>query len=286
VTVFTTKVTESTERTEVIPLPTGRPDAGGVRGDEGRPGPERALCAHCEAGSGYMSKVLVSWSSGKDSAWMVHRLRQAGDLAPSGLLTTFNEVAGRVSMHAVRRELVEAQAAALELPLFPVTLPFPCSNEAYEARMRDAVAAAVAAGFTHVAFGDLFLEDVRRYREQRLAGSGLTPIFPLWGRPTGALAREMVNAGLRATLTSVDPRLLDRAFAGGAFDAALLARLPADVDPCGEHGEFHTFAWAGPMFREPIPVRPGEIVERDGFVFADLLPSASGRPSDTSAPSK
>ncbi len=218
-----------------------------------------------------MPKVLASWSSGKDSAWMVHVLRQSGDLAPSGLLTSFNEVAGRVSMHAVRRELVEAQAAALDVPLFSVDLPFPCSNDAYEARMRDAVAAAVAEGFTHVAFGDLFLEDVRRYREQRLAGSGLTPIFPLWGRPTGALAREMVDSGLRATLTSVDPRLLDRGFAGGTFDAALLDRLPAGVDPCGEHGEFHTFAWAGPMYRAPIPIAPGEIVERDGFVFADLV---------------
>jgi len=220
-----------------------------------------------------MPKVLASWSSGKDSAWMVHALRQAGDLAPGGLLTTFNEVAGRVSMHAVRRGLVEVQAAALKLPLFPVDLPFPCSNEAYEARMHDAVKAAVCAGFTHVAFGDLFLEDVRRYREERLAGSGLTPIFPLWGRPTGALAREMVAGGLRATLTSVDPRQLDREFVGRTFDAAFLDRLPPGVDPCGERGEFHTFAWAGPMFHAPLPVTPGEIVERDGFVFADVLPA-------------
>jgi len=184
-------------------------------------------------------------------------------------------------MHAVRRELVETQAAALDLPLFPVDLPFPCPNDAYEARMRDAVAAAVAAGFTHVAFGDLFLEDVRRYREQRLTGSGLAPIFPLWGRPTGPLAREMVDSGLRATLTSVDPRLLDRRFAGRTFDAALVDELPSGVDPCGEHGEFHTFAWAGPMFLAPIPVAPGEIVERDGFVFADLVASdASGIRSD------
>jgi len=229
-------------------------------------------------GTDHVSKVLVSWSSGKDSAWMVHALRQAGDLAPGGLLTTFNEVAGRVSMHAVRRELVEAQADALGLPLVAVDLPFPCPNEAYEARMREAVMAAVAAGFTHVAFGDLFLEDVRRYREERLAGSGLTPIFPLWGRPTGALAREMVAGGLCATLTSVDPRLLDRGFIGRTFDAAFLDGLPAGVDPCGERGEFHTFAWAGPMFRASVPVTPGEIVERDGFVFADLQigPEARG----------
>ena len=220
-----------------------------------------------------MPKVLVSWSSGKDSAWMVHVLRQSGDLGPGALLTTFNEVAGRVSMHAVRRALVESQAAALDLPLVAVDLPFPCPNETYEARMRDAVKAAVCAGFTHVAFGDLFLEDVRRYREERLAGSGLTPIFPLWGRPTGALAREMVAGGLRATLTSVDPRQLDREFVGRTFDAAFLDRLPPGVDPCGERGEFHTFAWAGPMFHAPLPVTPGEIVERDGFVFADVLPA-------------
>jgi len=219
-----------------------------------------------------MQKVLVSWSTGKDSAWTVHVLRQAADVELGGLLTTFNEVANRVSMHAVRRALVEAQAASLGLPLIAVDLPFPCPNEAYEARMRDAVAAAVANGFTHVAFGDLFLEDVRRYREDRLAGSGLAPVFPLWRRATPALAREMVGGGLRATLTSVDPKQLDRSFAGRAFDAAFLDALPSGVDPCGERGEFHTFAWDGPMFRAPIPIGPGGIVERDGFVFADLLP--------------
>lgn len=220
-----------------------------------------------------MQKVLVSWSTGKDSAWMVHVLRQSGDLELGGLLTTFNEVADRVSMHAVRRALVVTQAAALGLPLVAVDLPFPCSNDVYEARMGDAVAAAVAAGFSHVAFGDLFLEDVRRYREERLAGTGLTPLFPLWGRPTPALAREMLDGGLRATLTSVDPRLLDRRSAGRAFDAVFLDELPPGVDPCGEHGEFHTFAWEGPMFRTPVPVTPGEIVERDGFVFAGPAPS-------------
>jgi len=206
---------------------------------------------------------------------MVHVLRSTPGVEVGGLLTSFNADADRVSMHAVRRALVEAQAAALGLPLAAVPLPYPCSNETYEARMREAVAAAVAAGFTHVAFGDLFLEDVRRYREERLAGSGLAPIFPLWGRPTPALAREMVAGGLRATLTCVDPRQLDASFAGRAFDAALLDALPAAADPCGERGEFHTFAWDGPMFARPVPVAPGETVERDGFVFRDLAPAAS-----------
>ena len=221
-----------------------------------------------------MQRVLVSWSSGKDSAWMVHVLRAAAGGEIGGLLTSFNVEAGRVSMHAVRRALVEAQAAALGLPLTAIPLPYPCSNEIYEARMREAVTAAVAAGYTHVAFGDLFLEDVRRYREERLAGSGLEPLFPLWGRPTPALAREMVTGGLRATLTCVDPRQLDASFAGRAFDAALLDALPPAVDPCGERGEFHTFAWDGPMFARPVPVTRGEVVTRDGFVFQDLAPAA------------
>lgn len=221
-----------------------------------------------------MNRLLVSWSSGKDSAWMLHVLRQSGCWDIGALLTTVNEAAARVAMHAVRRELLQAQADAAGLPLWEVPLPWPCSNEEYERRMAAAVARAVTEGFTHVAFGDLFLEDIRRYREERLAGSGLTPVFPLWDRPTAALAGEMIAGGLRARLTCVDPRALDRSFAGRDFDAHLLADLPPGVDRCGERGEFHTFAYAGPMFAAPIAIESGIVVDRDGFVFADLVPAA------------
>jgi diphthamide synthase (EF-2-diphthine--ammonia ligase) len=182
-------------------------------------------------------------------------------------------------MHAVRRSLVEAQAEAAGLPLWTAPIPSPCPNDVYEAIMRDVMTRAAAEGFTHVAFGDLFLEDVRRYREDRLAGTGLVPIFPLWGRPTALLAREMIAGGLRAILTCIDPRVLDRRFAGRTFDAALLDDLPASVDPCGEKGEFHSFCYAGPMFGRPIPVTPGEVVDRDGFVFADVVKSTVGNPT-------
>jgi uncharacterized protein (TIGR00290 family) len=216
-------------------------------------------------------KVLVSWSSGKDAAWMLHVLRAQHPGAVAGLLTTTNEAFDRVAMHGVRREVLEAQAAAAGLPLHVVPLPWPCSNEEYERRMGAAVARAVADGFTHVAFGDLFLDDVRRYRETRLAGTGLTPIFPLWKTmATCDLAAAMIAGGLQARLTTVDPRTLDASFAGRPFDAALLADLPPTVDPCGERGEFHTCAVAGPMFARPVPVELGEIVHRDGFVFADF----------------
>jgi uncharacterized protein (TIGR00290 family) len=215
-------------------------------------------------------KVLLSWSSGKDSAWALHVLRSDPRVHVAGLLTTFNEAVDRVAMHAVRRELVEAQAEAAGLPLVRVAIPSPCPNEIYEERMRDAVSRAVADGFTHVAFGDLFLEDVRRYREERLAGTGLQPIFPLWGKPTQALAHEMIAGGLEAILTCVDPRVLDRAFAGRRYNSALLGDLPSTIDPCGERGEFHSFCCAGPMFSTPIPVETGIVVERDGFVFADV----------------
>jgi uncharacterized protein (TIGR00290 family) len=215
-------------------------------------------------------KVLLSWSSGKDSAWALHVLRSDPRVHVAALLTTFNDAVDRVAMHAVRRQLVEAQAEAAGLPLVRVAIPSPCPNEIYEDRMREAVARAVADGFTHVAFGDLFLEDVRRYREDRLAGTGLQPIFPLWGRPTPALARDMIAGGLEAILTCVDPRVLDRAFAGRRYDAALLDDLPSTIDPCGERGEFHSFCCSGPMFSRPIPVETGVVVERDGFVFADV----------------
>lgn len=217
-----------------------------------------------------MPKCLVSWSSGKDSAWMVHVLRSGGDLEVGALLTTINDPAQRVAMHAVRVELLEAQADALGLPLWQIPIPSPCTNEIYERAMAAAVRRAVDEGFTHAAFGDLFLEDIRRYREERLAGTGLTPLFPLFGVDTTRLASEMVESGLRARLTCVDPRVLDRRFAGREFDAALIRELPPGTDPCGERGEFHTFAYDGPMFAHPIPVTPGEVVERDGFVFADL----------------
>ena len=220
-------------------------------------------------------KVLVSWSSGKDSAWTLHMLRKSG-IHVAALLTTFNAVADRVAMHAVRRSLVEAQAAAAGLPLWNVPIPSPCPNEVYEARMREAMTRARVEGFSHVAFGDLFLEDVRQYREERMRGTGLEPLFPLWKQPTAVLAAEMLAAGLGAVLTCVDPRHLDRRFAGRTYDAMLLSELPAIVDPCGERGEFHTFCFGGPMFGQPIPIATGEIVERDGFVFADVLaPSVS-----------
>jgi uncharacterized protein (TIGR00290 family) len=227
------------------------------------------------------TKVLLSWSSGKDSAWALHLLRQQRELEVVGLLTTFNEAAGRVAMHAVRRELVEAQADAAGLPLWPVMLPWPCPNEEYEKRIGEAVARARAQGITHIAFGDLFLEDVRAYRVRQLAGTGVEPLFPVWAsvHETPRLARDMLAAGLRAVLTCVDPRQLDPSFAGRTFDAALLAELPASVDPCGERGEFHTFCHAGPMFAKEVAVRVGATVTRDGFCFADLLPAAQGGPT-------
>src|SRR5262247_3136069 len=201
-----------------------------------------------------MNKCLISWSSGKDSAWTVHVLRQRPDIELAGVLTTVNQKYQRVAMHAVRAEVLEAQAHALGLPLWQVPIPSPCPNEVYERAMAGAVARAVAEGFTHVSFGDLFLEDVRRYREEKLAGTGLTPLFPLFGSDTKQLAREMVAAGLGARLTCVDPKVLDRSFAGREFDADLLRELPPSVDPCGERGEFHSFAYRGPMFRTPIAI--------------------------------
>lgn len=218
-------------------------------------------------------KALLAWSSGKDSAWSLHVLRAAGEVEVVGLLTTVNQAFERVAMHAVRVELLRRQAEAAGLPLWIVNIPWPCSNAQYEAAMDEALGRARREGIEAVAFGDLFLEDIRRYREERMRGTGLQPLFPIWGIPTDVLARRMVDAGLRARLTCVDPRQLAPAFAGRDFDETLLGDLPPSVDPCGERGEFHTFAYAGPMFAHPVAIETGEVVERDGFVFADLLPS-------------
>jgi len=217
------------------------------------------------------TKALLSWSSGKDSAWSLHVLRTRQEVEVAGLLTTVNEVHSRVAMHAVRVELLEAQAEAVGLPLWKIPIPSPCSNAEYEAAMLAAVERAKREGIGSVAFGDLFLEDIRRYREERLKETGVAPIFPIWAMPTRELAYEMVKSGLRARVTCVDPKQLPESFAGREFDARFLADLPSDVDPCGERGEFHTFAYDGPMFERPVPVKSGEIVKRDGFVFADLL---------------
>jgi uncharacterized protein (TIGR00290 family) len=220
--------------------------------------------------------VLLAWSSGKDSAWALHELRRSSDLEVVGLLTTLSAPYERVSMHAVRRDVLAAQAEAVGLPLLPVEIPAPCSADEYETVMSHAMARARAEGIAGVAFGDLHLADVRAYRERQLARIGMSALFPLWRRPTRALAEETIAAGLRAWITCVDPRKMSRADAGAAFDEDLLGRLPGHVDPCGENGEFHTFAWDGPMFRRPVPVERGPTVERDGFVFADFsLASAS-----------
>ena len=216
-------------------------------------------------------KALLSWSSGKDSAWTLHVLRQQAAVDVVALLTTVNEVYDRVAMHAVRTEILRSQAEAVGVSLWTVPIPSPCSNAEYEAAMCIALDRAREAGITIAAFGDLFLEDIRRYRTERLSGTGLQPVFPIWGTPTDRLAREMIASGLRARLTCVDPKQLAPTFAGREFDLALLAELPPSVDACGERGEFHTFAYDGPMFRRPVAVRGGPIAERDGFVFADLL---------------
>ena len=214
-------------------------------------------------------KILLSWSSGKDSAWALHVLNQQHPGAVAGLLTTVNEAVNRVAMHAVNRPVLEAQARAAGLPLFVVPIPSPCPNDIYEERMRVAVADAVAQGFTHAAFGDLFLEDVRQYRVDKLAGTGLEPLFPIWGVPTAELAQTMIAGGLRARLACVDTRVLDASFIGREFDAALLRDLPPGIDPCGEKGEFHSCVYAGPMFHEPLTLEPGELKVHEPFVWRD-----------------
>ena len=219
------------------------------------------------------SKTLLSWSSGKDSAWALHLLRQQPQYEIVGLVTTINSAFDRVAMHSTRRELVEMQAEAAGLPLEAVPLPWPCSNQEYERIMKDVCARAVEQGVTAIAFGDLFLADIRAYRERQLKGTGLEPLFPVWQIPTDQLARQMIADGLRAKLVCVDPKKLAPEFAGRDFDLQLLADLPAEVDPCGENGEFHSFVHAGPMFDRAIPVVAGERVERDGFWFCDVVPA-------------
>ncbi len=214
--------------------------------------------------------TLVSWSSGKDSAWSLYLLQQSADHRVAGLLTTLNSEFNRVAMHSTRREVLEAQAASAELPLQIVPLPWPCSNEYYEASMREACDAAIASGIKAIAFGDLFLEDIRRYREERLNGTGLTPVFPVWKLDTRTLLREMINAGVKTRIVCVDPKKLSRVFAGRDLDEDFLRDLPPGIDPCGENGEFHTCVYDGPMFRHAIPIESGEVVERDGFIFADV----------------
>ncbi len=217
------------------------------------------------------ARAWMSWSSGKDSACALAAARRDEDLEVVGLLVTVNGAANRVAMHAVRRELLEAQADRLGLPLHVVEIPSPCPNDVYAEKMSAAMDDARADGVRRVVFGDLYLEDVRDYREQALAGTGVDPVFPLWRRPTGALAREMVADGVQRGADLCRPPSASPSFAGRAFDDALLSGLPAGVDPCGENGEFHTFVWDGPGFSSPIGIQTGDVVERDGFVFCDVL---------------
>ena len=225
-----------------------------------------------------LPKRLLSWSGGKDSAWALTVLRQQQQYEVVALVTTINEHFHRVAIHGYREELLDRQAEATGLPLWKVDLPFPCTNLDYESRMATVLQRAVSEGLHGIAFGDLFLEDIRAYRLQQLAATGLAAIFPIWGIPTDQLAQTMLAGGLRAHLTCVDSRVLDSSFAGRRFDAALLQDLPASVDPCGERGEFHTFASAGPMFSRSIAVTPAQVIERDGFIYAELLPAPHTNP--------
>jgi uncharacterized protein (TIGR00290 family) len=220
-----------------------------------------------------VKNVLLSWSSGKDSAWALHLLSQQPDVRIAGLVTTFNRAANRVAMHAVRRSLVEAQAERLGVPLWPVELPWPCSNADYEEIMRGVWRRALAEGIVAVAFGDLFLQDIRAYRERQLQGTGLEPLFPVWELPTRRLALDMIAAGVKAKVTCVDPSKLDKSYAGRDYNLAFIESLAEKIDPCGENGEFHTFVYDAPVFTHPIDVQIGDILERDGFVFADVIGS-------------
>jgi uncharacterized protein (TIGR00290 family) len=219
-------------------------------------------------------KALISWSSGKDSAFSLHEVRRAGEFEVVGALTTVTENSGRVSVHGVREEILRAQLDAAGLPPLIVPIPYPCPNGIYEARMGEAIARARACGITHIIFGDLFLEDIKKYREENLRGTGLTPVFPLWLRPTPQLAHEMIASGLETFIATVDTKKMPASFAGRRFDTQLLAELPEGVDPCGENGEFHTCVTAGPMFSQALPVIRGECIERDGYAYCDLVLSA------------
>lgn len=225
-----------------------------------------------------MKRVLVSWSSGKDSAWALHLVRNQPGVAVVGLLTTVNSEFDRVAMHGTRRSILEAQAAAAQLPLWSVPLPWPCSNDVYEERMAEACKRAVSEQIDAIVFGDLFLPDVRSYREKQLQSTGIEPLFPLWRLPTADLSRSMISAGLGAKLVCVDSRQLPASFAGREFDADLLRDLPPGIDPCGERGEFHTCVWKGPMFCHPIALEAGKIVDRDGFIYADFWASEASMP--------
>jgi uncharacterized protein (TIGR00290 family) len=219
-------------------------------------------------------KALISWSSGKDSAFALHEVRRSGEFDVVGALTTVTETFERVSIHGVRQQILHAQLEAAGLPPRIVPIPYPCPNEIYEARIGEAVAKAVEDGVTHIIFGDLYLADIRAYREQKLRGTGITPVFPLWARPTLPLARAMIESGIEAFLATVDLKKLPAEFAGRKFDRRLLADLPEGVDPCGENGEFHTCVAAGPMFSQRLAVVTGERVERDGYGYCDLVLAA------------
>lgn len=222
-----------------------------------------------------MKKTLLSWSSGKDSAWTLYKLQQRSDVELLGLVTTVNQTHQRVAMHAVRLVLLEQQAAAANLPLHIINIPHPCSNEHYNQAMDGFFDSIQQIGATHMAFGDLFLEDIRQYREENLKGTGLTPMFPLWLEPTEKLAQKMIDAGLKTRITCIDPNKLSANFAGREFNQQFLDDLPDGIDPCGENGEFHSFTYAGPMFKKPINISTGDVVEREGFIFADLQPEGS-----------
>lgn len=222
-----------------------------------------------------MKKTLLSWSSGKDSAWTLYTLQQRSDVELLGLVTTVNQTHQRVAMHAVRLVLLKQQAAAANLPLHIINIPHPCSNENYNQAMDGFFDSIQQIGATHMAFGDLFLEDIRQYREENLKGTGLTPMFPLWLEPTEKLAQKMIDAGLKTRITCIDPNKLSANFVGREFNQQFLDDLPDGIDPCGENGEFHSFTYAGPMFKKPINISTGDVVEREGFIFADLQPEGS-----------